>query len=61
MCIFSTSTLSKVFLGAVLEAYIKTQGWTLDPTSSVVCIPPNPDNQIEATIVQESISLPRML
>ncbi|KAF8225020.1 ARM repeat-containing protein [Tricholoma matsutake] len=46
--------------GVVLEAYIKTQGWTLDPTSSVVCIPPNPDNQIEATIVQESISLPQL-
>jgi hypothetical protein len=28
--------------------------------SSVVCIPPNPDNQIESTVVQENIKLPRM-
>jgi len=52
--------LSKLFPGHALEAYIKKQGWTLDATPSVVGIPPNPDNQIEATIVQESISLPRM-
>ena len=49
-----------LFPGSALESYVKTQGWTLDTASSVVCIPPNPDNQVEATIVQESVNLPRM-
>lgn len=34
-------------------------GWTIDPTTNVAIIPPNPDNQIEATVVQEAIKLPR--
>jgi len=46
--------------GAELEEYVQTLGWTLDTSSSVIAIPPNPDNQIEATIVQESISLPQL-
>ncbi|GLB36322.1 putative component of the eukaryotic translation initiation factor 3 (eIF-3) complex, which is involved in protein synthesis of a specialized repertoire of mRNAs and, together with other initiation factors, stimulates binding of mRNA and methionyl-tRNAi to the 40S ribosome [Lyophyllum shimeji] len=46
--------------GADLEAYIRKLGWTIDPSSSVVNIPPNPDNQIEATVVQESINLPQL-
>jgi translation initiation factor 3 subunit K len=46
--------------GSELEGYIKTQGWTLNATSSVVGIPPNPDNQIEATVVQENIDLPQL-
>lgn len=47
--------------GSALEEYIQKLHWTLDASSSVVTIPPNPDNQIEATVVQESISLPRKL
>lgn len=47
------------FLGPELEAYVKNLGWTLDATTNVVGIPPNPDNQIESTVVQENIKLPR--
>jgi translation initiation factor 3 subunit K len=47
------------FTGSQLNAYIQNLGWTIDPSTSVVAIPPNPDNQIEATIVQESVKLPR--
>src|SRR5882757_8688764 len=47
------------FAGSELDAYIQKLGWTIDSSTSVVAIPPNPDNQIEATIVQESIKLPR--
>ncbi|KAG5644729.1 hypothetical protein DXG03_007858 [Asterophora parasitica] len=46
--------------GDDLQAYIQKLGWTLDASSSVISIPPNPDNQIEATVVQESISLPQL-
>ncbi|KAF5377662.1 hypothetical protein D9615_005252 [Tricholomella constricta] len=46
--------------GTDLQAYIQKLGWTIDASSSVISIPPNPDNQIEATIVQESISLPQL-
>ncbi|RDB29036.1 Eukaryotic translation initiation factor 3 subunit K [Hypsizygus marmoreus] len=46
--------------GPALDAYIQKLGWTADAASSVVSIPPNPDNQIEATVVQESISLPQL-
>ncbi|KAG5718604.1 Eukaryotic translation initiation factor 3 subunit K [Termitomyces sp. T112] len=46
--------------GADLETYIKKLGWTIDDVSTVVSIPPNPDNQIVATVVQESISLPQL-
>ena len=47
------------FTGSQLNAYIQKLGWTIDPSTSVVAIPPNPDNHIEATIVQESVKLPR--
>ena len=47
------------FTGSQLNAYIQKLGWTIDPSTSVVAIPSNPDNQIEATIVQESVKLPR--
>ena len=47
------------FVGSELNAYIEKSGWTVDPSTSIVAVPPNPDNQIEATIVQESIKLPR--
>jgi hypothetical protein len=32
----------------------------MDSVTGVIGIPPNPDNQIESTVVQESIQLPRM-
>lgn len=42
-----------------LSAYVEKLGWTLDASTGVVAIPPNPDNQIESTVVQENIQLPR--
>lgn len=45
--------------GDKLEAYVTKLGWTLN--SSVISIPPNPDNQIESVVVQENIKLPRKL
>jgi translation initiation factor 3 subunit K len=47
--------------GDDLDQYIKVLGWTIDPTTNVVTISPNPDNHIEATVVQETIKLSRML
>lgn len=44
--------------GENLELYVSSLGWTLNPTG-VVSIPPNPDNQIKATITRENIILPR--
>ncbi|KAJ3561964.1 hypothetical protein NP233_g9873 [Leucocoprinus birnbaumii] len=46
--------------GDDLFEYIAKLGWTVDSATSVVSIPPNPDNQIEATVVQESIKLPQL-
>jgi len=46
-------------IGPALIAHIQMLGWTLNSSSAVVTIPPNPDNQIEATVVQESVNLPR--
>ncbi|KAF5374807.1 hypothetical protein D9758_000113 [Tetrapyrgos nigripes] len=43
-----------------LNAYIEKLGWTLDSSGTVVNVPPNPDNQIEATVVQENIKLPQL-
>ncbi|KAH9486762.1 Eukaryotic translation initiation factor 3 subunit K [Psilocybe cubensis] len=43
-----------------LIAYIQKLGWPVDSSTSVVTIPPNPDNQIEATVVQESVKLPQL-
>ena len=48
-----------VFAGDDLTAYVEKLGWTLDASTGVVSIPPNPDNQIESTVVQENIQLPR--
>jgi len=45
---------------AALEAYIQKLGWGLNTSTSVISIPPNPDNQIEATVVQESVNLPQL-
>lgn len=46
--------------GPNLEAYLHDLGWSIERSNSVVVIPPNPDNQIEATVVQESIKLPQL-
>lgn len=45
------------YLDGGLDEYIAAIGWT--STNGVVAIPPNPDNTIEATVVRESIKLPR--
>ncbi len=45
--------------GPDLKAYVEKLGWTLDESTGDVAIPPNPDNQIESTVVQENIQLPR--
>jgi translation initiation factor 3 subunit K len=46
--------------GADLDQYVAQLGWTLDSATGVISIPPNPDNQIEATVVQESIEFPQL-
>ena len=43
-----------------LEDYIARLGWKFDTSASVVEVPPNPDNQIASTVVQEDIKLQRM-
>ena len=46
-------------IGQELKAYVERLGWTLDEATGNVAVPPNPDNQIESTVVQENIQLPR--
>lgn len=46
--------------GAELDEYATKLGWIVDASTGVIAIPPNPDNQIESTVVQENIQLPRM-
>ncbi|TFY66186.1 hypothetical protein EVG20_g4897 [Dentipellis fragilis] len=41
-----------------VPAYVEKLGWKVD--SGVVEIPPNPDNQIESSVVQENIKLPQL-
>ena len=48
-----------ILLGEDLQAYVESQGWTIDPETGVVTIPPNPDNNVEATVVRENIEMPR--
>ena len=43
-----------------LENYIARLGWKFDTSAGVVEVPPNPDNQIASTVVQEDIKLQRM-
>lgn len=45
-------------LGSDLDEYISKLGWSQD-AAGVVDIPPNPDNKIVSTVVQENIQLPR--
>jgi len=47
--------------GSELKAYVSKLGWSLDASTGVIGIPPNPDNQIESTVVQESIQLPQLV
>ncbi|KAH9946695.1 initiation factor 3 [Amylocystis lapponica] len=46
--------------GDKLDAYITKLGWVKDSTTGVVTVPPNPDNQIESTVVQENIQLSQL-
>jgi len=43
-----------------LESYVKGLGWTLNASTGVIAVPPNPDNQIKATVTRESIALPQL-
>ena len=47
-------------VGGELEDYIARLGWIFDSSAGVVEVPPNPDNQIASTVVQEDIKLQRM-
>lgn len=47
--------------GDALASYVSKLGWTVDASSGVITIPPNPDNQIESTVVQETIQLPQLV
>ncbi|EKM60972.1 uncharacterized protein PHACADRAFT_168319 [Phanerochaete carnosa HHB-10118-sp] len=47
--------------GEELSAYAEKLGWAFDASTGVVLIPPNPDNQIESTVVQENIQLPQLV
>ncbi|KAF7339721.1 Eukaryotic translation initiation factor 3 subunit K [Mycena sanguinolenta] len=44
--------------GSELAAFVEKKQWKMD--ANVVSIPPNPDNQIEATVVQENIKLAQL-
>ncbi|KAL5495446.1 hypothetical protein ACEPAI_909 [Sanghuangporus weigelae] len=44
--------------GDDLVEYISSLGWGVD--GSVVTIPPNPDNQVEATVIRENIQLSQL-
>ncbi|THH20226.1 hypothetical protein EW146_g1100 [Bondarzewia mesenterica] len=46
--------------GTDLDNYVEKLGWKLDSSTGVIELPPNPDNQIESTIVQENIKLPQL-
>jgi translation initiation factor 3 subunit K len=45
--------------GVDLEEYIARLGWKFDSPTGVVEVPPNPDNQIASSVVQEDIKLQR--
>ena len=49
--------MSDCVTGSDLVEYVSNLGWKVDGSS--VSIPPNVDNQVEASVVRESISLPR--
>ncbi|KAI0757081.1 initiation factor 3 [Daedaleopsis nitida] len=47
--------------GPELTAYVERLGWELNEATGFVSLPPNPDNQIESTVVQENIQLPQLV
>jgi len=47
-------------VGGELQDYIAKLGWKFDSSSGVVEVPPNPDNQIASTVVQEDIKLQQL-
>ncbi|KAI0361715.1 initiation factor 3 [Trametes cingulata] len=53
--------LTACVVGDELNAYVEKLGWKIDASTGVVSIPPNPDNQIESTVVQENIQLPQLV
>ena len=53
------SLFSNTRAGEALNEFVTDLGWTIDSSAGVVSIPPNPDNQIEAIVMQESVALPR--
>ncbi|RXW18228.1 hypothetical protein EST38_g7608 [Candolleomyces aberdarensis] len=46
--------------GDGLVSYVQRLGWEIDSSTGTIIVPPNPDNQIEATVVQEQIKLPQL-
>jgi len=46
--------------GDELTAYVEKLGWTVDPSTGVIVVPPNLDNNPQSTVVQESIQLPQL-
>ncbi|KAJ7225801.1 armadillo-type protein [Mycena pura] len=44
--------------GSELTEFVEKKGWKME--ENVIVIPPNPDNQIEATVVQENIKLAQL-
>ncbi|CCM00945.1 uncharacterized protein FIBRA_02992 [Fibroporia radiculosa] len=46
--------------GSDLDIHVAKLGWSIDSSTGVVTVPPNPDNRIESTVVQENIQLPQL-
>ncbi|KAH7915369.1 ARM repeat-containing protein [Hygrophoropsis aurantiaca] len=47
--------------GSDLEEFASQQGWSLDSSTGVFTIPPNPDNQVGSVVVQENVKLPQLV
>ncbi|KAF7791936.1 hypothetical protein EIP86_002962 [Pleurotus ostreatoroseus] len=47
--------------GDELTEYVAKLGWSVDASTGAVIVPPNPDNQIESTVVQENIQLSQLV
>lgn len=45
--------------GAAFDAFVSKLGWTIE--NGVVVVPSNPDNQIQSTVVHETITLPQLV
>ncbi|TDL28679.1 initiation factor 3 [Rickenella mellea] len=46
--------------GDALNAYVSKLEWSIDQSTGIISVPPNPDNQVEATVVRENIQLPQL-